>query len=174
MLATDRPTIRVSREQLVSMLRGIKGAKPVTIVTETDPGKSAKHKGICVKQSHVNGMVNWHYEKAVNRQLEREGKDPSFEVQPRKWGERVAGTPLVEHKGNFYLEMKVERVLDTQYFLMDPHGGYIPTTKEAVVEHLRPSRGAPNQGVDKQIILRDYKVDSIITLRMGGREYQIG
>lgn len=172
MLATDRPTVKISRENLVSLLRGVKGAKPVTIVTETDPGKSKKHKGICVKQSTVNGIANWHYEKAVNRQRQREGKTADFEVKPRKWGERIQGTPLVEHKGNFYLEMKVERVLDTRYFLTTDEG-YVPTTKEAVADHLRPSRGAPNQGVDRDVILRDYKVESIVTLRMGGREYQV-
>jgi len=157
----------VSLTSLAKVLRSVKGAKPVTITTKTDPGKSKAHKGKCHKLSRVNGMVNWHYENSVNRQREREGLEQDFQVQPRKWGMRIAGTPLVEHKGNLYLEMKVEKVLDTSYMLADG----TPCKREAVEQHLRPHRSPTNQGVTKSVILRDYRLDSITTLKMGGVQY---
>lgn len=32
------------------------------------------------------------------------------------WGERVWRSPLISYKGELYLELKVERILETTYF----------------------------------------------------------
>lgn len=79
-----------------SMLFNARGAKPVTIVTRTEPaltgGKKCPLAGL-VKVSTVNGMINFNYENAVNRQRSREGNDETFESASRKWGRRLYETP---------------------------------------------------------------------------------
>jgi hypothetical protein len=53
---------------------------------------------MCFTNSKTNA-----YAAMVRRRLEAEGKDPdSFELGPRAWGERITGTPFVEHNGKHY------------------------------------------------------------------------
>lgn len=47
------------------------------------------------------------YKSVINRRKEKEESEPVKEVQSRSWGKRITGTPLVEHKGKFYLETLV-------------------------------------------------------------------
>jgi hypothetical protein len=79
-----------------TMLFGVKGAKPVTIITRTEPtltgGKKCPLAGL-VKISTVNGMINFNYENAVNRQRSREGNSEVFESAARKWGKRLYEAP---------------------------------------------------------------------------------
>ncbi len=57
------------------------------------------------------------YKNMVNRRLKKQNAgdlttialfeaiaSSGFEPGPRQWGQRVEGTPFVEHKGKFYLE----------------------------------------------------------------------
>lgn len=147
-----------------------KGAMIVTISTETEPAliapKSNPYKGI-TKLGEVNGVINWVYETAVNRQRVKEDKEPDFTAFPRKWGQRIKGTPLVEHKGQHYLEMKVQSAR-ARYFLATREVPY-----EEVKPHLRPN-GPSRQGVDNEIILRDYALEHIKAITYGQETVAIG
>lgn len=114
---------------------------------------------LVTKRSRVNVTINFNYGNSVNYQREREdGEDfEPFEPEPRKWGERVEGTPLVEHKGRFYLEAKIERVLETEY--IGPDGNTID--REDMEDYLYSSSGSSRQDVEDPVILRDYKLESI-------------
>ena len=173
-LDATRTTQVISRDLMVAILHAVKGAKMVSIISQTDPGRNKACAGHCVKQSHVNGVINFHYENAVNRQQAREGGEATFEAKPRKWGERIKGTPLVTHKGFTYLELKVEKALKTEYFIRQPGGVLAPCQKSDVEEWLRPTRpSGGRQGVQREVVLRDYKMASIIEIRMGGICYQL-
>ena len=173
-LDSERVSVKITRDKMIALLHASKGAKMVTIISQTDPGKNKACKGNCIKQSTTNGVINFHYENAVNRQQGREGGPQDFEAKPRKWGERIKGTPLVTHKGNTYLELKVERALSTEYFIVQPGGVLAPCQKSDVEEWLRPTRSnASHQGVQKEVVLRDYKIDNIVVIRMGGIEYHL-
>jgi len=152
------------QDQLVDMLLKNKGATAVTIVARTMP-KGAKPP--VFKVSRVNGMIGWNYANSVNNQLAREGKATVFVARPRAWGTRIEGTPLVEHKGEYYLEFKVEKSLD--YRFEDENGNEI---NEKTVS-LLPSRKPQTQGTEKEIILRDYKVSSIVSITYKGVCYLI-
>lgn len=164
----------VTRQELKDLLATQKGATMVTIISHTDPATRKGDKGKVVKQSTTNGVINWNYEGSVNRQQKREGGEGTFQAKPRKWGQKIEGTCLIEHKGNYYLELKVERALKAEYFERRPDGSLVATTKEAIAAILPKKRSsAPSQGVNKEIILRDYKLTNIVILRMGGKEYHI-
>lgn len=172
----------MTKADLVSVLMDRKGAFFGTIVAETDPRmkKTGNPYVGAVKISRVNGLFNWIYENAVNRQRCREEQpvDASGEVEhftalPRKWGVRVKRedgtvTPLVEHKGAFYLEMKVERSLGYEYrkdgTTLDPKAveAFLPERKEGA-----------RQEVDNPVILRDYAIESIRQITLDGIVYEI-
>ena len=172
----------MTKADLVSTLLTRKGAFFSTIVAETDPRmkKTGNPYVGATKISRVNGLFNWIYENAVNRQRCREEQpvDASGEVEhftalPRKWGSRVTRddgtvTPLVEHKGQFYLEMKVERSLGYEYrkdgATLDPKAveAFLPERKEGA-----------RQEVDNPVILRDYSIESIRQITLDGIVYEI-
>lgn len=168
---------KVTKQQLIDSLKGLKGSRLVTIVTQTQPtlvanhpltGEANPYKGKVFKVATTNGVINWSYERSVNRQRAREGSEPDFEAYPRKWGERLAGTPLVEHKGKTYVELKVEKSVDYDYFDLDGK----PVDADLIKPYLRPP-GKSRQEVAKEVICRDYAVDSILELRVDGQQYQI-
>lgn len=124
---------------------------------------------LVTKRSRVNVTINFNYGNSVNYQREREkGEDHEpFEPEPRKWGERVEGTPLVEHKGNFYLEAKVEHVLSTEY--IGPNGNTID--REDLEDYLYSSGESSRQDIEDPVILRDYKLGSIRQISVNGGDF---
>lgn len=143
------------------------GAFPITIVADTEPKlkKGCPYK--VRKRSKVNGMAGFIYENAVNRQRIREGKEPDFESEPRKWGIRIVRTPLVEHNGNFYLELKVQ---NSDCVYLDENGNEI--SKEEIQPFLRENN-FDKQQLDKPVILRDYKLENIKEVHMDGKIYYV-
>jgi len=149
-----------------------KGATFITIVAETDPRLNKRgnpYSGRVIKRSRVNGAINWIYGNGVNRQRIREGLEPDFTAHPRKWGERIKGTPFVEHKGRTYLELKVERVLGTEYLLDGK-----PIDRSLIEEWL-PKRKSESgrQEVEKAVILRDYELVNIRVVTFDGITIQV-
>lgn len=153
----------ITLDELVSRLDGLKGARVVCFISRVVPamtgGKSCPFYGRVQKVSKVRGMVNWIYQNSVNRQRIREESEPDFVPLPRSWGERIAGKPFVVHKGNRYVEVKVESVLNTVY-LVDG----VPADEEVMGElrkWLKESSEPKRQQLEKPVILRDYKVENI-------------
>ena len=163
----------VSREQLIDGLadRCSRGAVICTIETVTDARlkKTGNTLGPVFKRSIVNVVLNFRYEGAVNRQREREGIATDFEASPRTWGERISGTPFVQYKGKLYVEAKVQRSLSHAYELADGS----PISAEDVRPFLPASRSEGRQGVEREIILRDYSIDSIVGLTIDGERFDV-
>ena len=139
-------------------------------------GKSPNpYYGRLLKHARVNGMINWVYANSVNNQRAREGLEPDFVPEPRKWGQRIPKSPYVIHtpKGSterkFYLELKGEKVLfvnwlcDGKPIEYDTVKPYLPARKE---------EGA-RQGVEKKIYLRDYELCNIKSITIGGEDYHL-
>jgi len=158
----------ITQPELLATLDGIKGATFATIVTETDARlkKTGNPFGPVRKVSRVNVTLGFQYASAVNRQRTREGSEADFESAPRQWGERV--TPmLVEHKGRTYLETKVENVYSTEYYTTDGR----KLSREDVAPFLPSRSGSSRQKTEKEIVVRDYAIDSIRSLAMKGEEF---
>jgi len=128
-------------------------------------GKGSGYTGRITKHSKIQVVLNPRlegYADAVNAQRAREHSGPienleHFEPAPRAWGHHVPGTSFVEHKGNYYLEVRVLRSLETSYCIDGQ-----PVTKETAESLLHPPRGGGRQHVQKPVILRDYRVESIV------------
>lgn len=101
--------------------------------------------------SNMNG-----YNNMVKRRLQQEGKDPeTFELQSRKWGTRLPKLPIVEHKGEYYLEVIFLNAGKSLYFLDGQ-----PIKKDEV-DGLQESQAPEQGGLDNKVMIRTYKVASI-------------
>ncbi len=161
----------ISRDRLLLMLSEIRGASFATITTRTDARlrKTGNPFGHVEKISRVNVTLGFQYTSAVNRQRKREEMTADFVAMPRQWGKRHASTPLlIEHKGKFYLETKVERSLSHEYRAED---GTILADEQA--QPFLPSRGSSRQELTREILVRDYAIDSIIGIAFNGQSYMV-
>ena len=123
------------------------------------------------KQSH-NCQLNFNYSNAVNNQRMAEGGDCDFVAQAPKWGTRIPGTPLISHvkKGSditsFYLMTRVLRSTPSDYYINGKFVDSIPVV-EAIQNSIKhyPSK---SQGIEKEVIIRTFKLDSIRAITMDG------
>lgn len=171
---------------LLGLLTNVKGntfvsADCVTTVKLTG-GKSNPYQGQISKHSTVNGQLFSNqeynaYEAMVNRRREDEGKPADFTVAARRWGTRVPGTPIIEHKGNYYMEVNVKSVSNTFYTVAGDDTHYSRSELEAMgVTGFPVSRGSGRQGLedDNAVILRTYRFDSLRNVRMSRQEVNVG
>lgn len=114
--------------------------------------------------SNTNGSA---YNTMVLRRLEQEGKDPaSFELSPRAWGERIQGTPFVEHKGAHYLEVIFLKAGAVQYLLDGV------AVDEMEIDGLPGRQEGEQGGLENKVVIRTFAMDSITALRANGEEWQ--
>lgn len=106
------------------------------------------------------------YENMVNRRLVQEGKDPaSFQLGERAWGKRIAGTPFIEHNGAQYLEVIFLRPGKAHY-----EHGVRPIDASDIIGLNEPA-AAEQGGLDNKVIIRTFKVDSIVAITINGARH---
>jgi len=142
----------------------------VVQVTPADMNKTNNpFYGKVFKVAKLQGVLDGDYTKAVNRQRLREGKAADFVSQPRKWGQRVGDTCLIEHKGTYYLEVRVLRTLRSR--LVDESGRFMAKSK--VAAFLKAESGAPQQDLDKEIVIRTPKLENLRRIAIKGQRFEI-
>lgn len=155
---------QLTTNELISVLLNVKGSNFVSIESETEPKlkKGNPFNGL-VKISRINGIINFLYQNSVNNQRLREGKENNFEPLPRKWGQKIQGTPLIVNKDQYYLELKVEKS-DSEYIMNGK-----PVDYESIKPYTYSSKS--RQDLDKEVILRDYNLSSIRKISLQGETY---
>lgn len=158
----------ITQVALLALLNEIKGATFATIVARTDPRlkKTGNTLGTVHKVSRVNVTLGFQYENAVNRQRDREELEADFKAAPRQWGEKISPM-LVTHNGKIYLETKVEKSLGHSF--QNAEGKEIDS--ELVKPFLPARSGSNRQETEKEILVRDYALDSIIGITFKGEDY---
>lgn len=188
-------TKTVSRKELEAVLLDYKRCTPVTInaTTEVKMNKTKKfildekdeytygedgkplsektenpYLGATVNKS-TNGIINFDYQNAVNRQLVREGKTAEFEAKERKWGKHVTKA-IIEHKDNYYIQIRVGKTFNHKYMF---EGEEVPY--KSLKAFITPKKEIINQGTDKEIVIRDIKFDgSVESITLDKVQYIIG
>lgn len=162
---------------LATLLETVNGTTFVGITTSTEPkltgGKNNPFKGRVRKiMTGATVMVfqnkNVHgYDAMVKRRLEQEGKDPaSFQLSPRAWGTRLSNTPIVEHNGQYYLEV-IFLNSGTVHYEVD---GVV--TDPATITGLELDRQEGQQGgLSNKVIIRTFKIDSLISMKINKEVY---
>lgn len=138
----------------VPVLAGGKGNPMQGRVTKVMTGASV----MVFQNKNSNG-----YENMVKRRLEKEGKNPeSFSLGKRTWGERVEGTPVVEHKGQEYLEVIFLKTGAVQYEL----DGQAIDKKDVIgLNEVEPSGQG---GLDNTVYIRTFAKKSITKVKFDG------
>lgn len=150
--------------------RAKSGAFILTIEALTNARARVNPYGQIFKRATVNGLANWIYRNAVNRQLLREDKPADFKPHPRQWGSRIQGTPLVLHAGETYLEIKVQHRLSCFYQRADG----TPIAESLIADYLPPARNETGrQGTTTPVILRDYPIKNILSFTLDGDSFRI-
>ena len=124
------------------------------------------------KVSKVSGILNFRYENSVNNQREREGHPEVFEAQSRAWGEHVLRDDgslscLIKHRGKHYVELKVQNTVFS-YYVDDEGNRY---TRSEIADFLqRKSSESSRQELEEPVIVRDYRLDHVVSIRFGNEE----
>ena len=163
----------ITTEQLKDILLPLKGTHPVCISTLTDAKakKTGNPFGTILKFSKACGVSGADFEQSVNRQLEREGKEATFEAQERTWGQRISSL-LVENKGEYYLVLHVQHNTDPLYFVKKD--GMLVNINKTEVEAFLPTPSKPKQAdVEKTIIYRNYALKNVKYIGISGQKYRI-
>tara|TARA_Y100000310_G_scaffold148347_1_gene147588 strand:+ start:2219 stop:2752 length:534 start_codon:yes stop_codon:yes gene_type:complete len=174
-LLNSKPTQILSLIGLQNILLNFKGYSFAGLQTLTDARAKKtdnpfKDK-IVLKESQLLVNVGFHYSNSLVNQAKRENVSTEFDVQPRKWGIRLPNSPLVEHKGNLYLEAKVEKVYSTRFTDIDGN----ELDKQDVLPFLPKKRESATQDrLEKKIYLRDFKLASIKKFAFDGKIYLVG
>jgi hypothetical protein len=137
----------------------------LTILTDARLKKTGNPYGKVLKKTRLLANIGFHYSNSLENQAKRENKNIDFQVQPRRWGIRLPKSALVEHNGNHYLECKVEKTFEVNYFLENG----APIEKSAIEEFLPKKRESSTQEeLTKKVILRDVKLENILSMRIQG------
>lgn len=165
---------QVSILELIAFFLGLRGATFATFAVETDARakKRGNPYGAIRKRSVVNGQLNFHYDKAVIRRLEKEGKAGEFEAGS-SWHTPVIRedgtlTPLAAKKGESeakYVRFRLlAQVAGPEYFDLEGHR----LEKEQVEEFLPPRTTYANQGTEEPVVFLTYGLDSILEVTAEG------
>lgn len=170
-------TNQVQVHKISELLSNVNGGSFISIDTSTTPtllgGKKNPMKGRIQKHNKGASVMVFQNKKAnaydnmVKRRLIAEGKDPElFKLSPRRWGTRLQGTPMVEHKGALYIEVIFLKSGQTSYTLDGQ-----PIDK-ADIEGLNDKPNTGKQGgLDNSVIIRTFKLDSVTRLSIGDNNY---
>lgn len=166
--------------QLLIAVNNISGASFIGLDTLTKVklkgGAKNPHQGRVTKEmlgaqvmAFQNKNVNG-YEAMIERRLINEGKDPtSFQLGARAWGTRVPNLPIVEHfkdgSTTYYLEVIFLKPGTVQYFL-----DASPIDKKDIIG-LEEKEEGEQGGLDNKVIVRSFKADSIVELRIDGKAF---
>jgi len=165
--------IEVSKDELVKVLMAVKGPTPATITATTlvkmNKRNNPYHEKV-YKTQDSNVFINFNYANSVNKRLVKEGKEANFEAKPRKWGVHVPGTPLILHKDNYYLEAGyLTKNTPKVTYTMDGE-----EVEKAVFENYLPARKpSTTQGLEQEVVMRDFKIENIKKVKVGGKVYVV-
>ena len=112
----------------------------------------------------------WNYSNSLYSMASSEGKEIVFDIKPRKWGERLDGTPLVHYTGKYYLEAKCERVLEMDYY--DQEGNKLDKEEMSQFKPKRYKSSTQSQ-LTGEVVLRDYALTSLLVFKGATKKFLI-
>lgn len=162
----------ITKGQLIEILSKIKGAQPIafTAITPANMRKTDNPFYPARKVCRVFAFTGVNYEAAVNRQRAREDKPADFHKQPRIWGRRVSPALAVD-QDRFYLVAKVERRRNPIYIYNNNGINEIVSTEK--IKSFLPIEKPTSQGLEKEVEIRNYSIDSIISISIDKEKYRI-
>lgn len=175
----------MDKEHLDQLIASINGCTFASLDTWTEPairgGRDNPFVGHILKHTIGRSVMlftgSLGYENMVRRRLEREGLDPDgFILSNRPWGERLPGTPYVNHKGRLYLECILRGFGQEEYRWNGARNEAVeaisgvssihdPIPREVIIG-LKDRSEAEQGGLANKVELRVYDLDHIEAIRL--------
>ena len=166
--------LKVTITQLKEHICDFTGCQIISLDTQTNVklkgGKSNPYQGRVMKVTRgINAMIfksGVGYENMINTRLKQEypnSPDYKFESGPRRWGQRLNDTPIIQHTDNEYLEYIALNSGVTTYYL---DGDEI--SKSLIEEYLPPVNNGEQGGIQNKVIIRTPKLESILRVKKAG------
>ena len=172
-------TINRAKATIYDTFIEIIGAKIMSIKILTDARLKKTNNPFALpvmKFNHINGMVNFHYDKNVKAQLEREGKTIESFKQGESWHEAVLDdegrlTPFCKHKktGEYYLRFRRLATIGEPFYV-DNRGNTL--TEEQVQDFIPVKNSYENQGTEKKIEIMIIKLENILSVTIDHVEHE--
>lgn len=173
----------ISHERLFEMVRDSKGVLIVGILSVTDAkARKTNNKFWPIfKVCRSVGFVGVDYQKAVEREANRQGADASeFQAEKLSWGEWELVNKIINHKGDRYLRTqsspgqrhnqpaKVLSYLDKDGNILDKNliKEFLPVTRESAKQQ-------DEANLNETIFVRTYKFASIKKIRINGETFWV-
>lgn len=162
--------------KLQQLLANVNGNTIISIDTVTTPKLKGGRKNPMqgqIRKIMISGNVmvftnkrSNGYENMVMRRLAAEGKDPaSFQLGERAWGERIEGTPFVQHNGQLYLEVIFLKPGKTHF----EHG--VRPIDRSEIQGLEEREEGEQGGLENKVVIRTFKADSISSITIDGQRH---
>ena len=158
-----------------------KGTFGIQMVSVTEPKMNKRNNpyyGRVQKITYMlNVMLGYNYENVVNNQLAREGKVANFVADApkgREWDMFPYILKSTSDSEQMYLRTTMGKVTKVKsIYIID---GKIASDNEviAIKSFMPKSNGNTNQGTDVEIVVRDFKLENIVLLKQGNKEYNKG
>lgn len=180
-------------DDFMEMLKGLKGCTGASIVyrSTVKHNKSLRDdKSVTwdslfgrrevIKRQVFNTNIGVNYESAVNRQLVREGvTDEDFVADRLPYGRWEIPNVLIEHNGDFQLRGYADMGITSnnnrsEYFFSD--GSTVTEDDWKTIRGFLPperdeSSAQDNQGVEKTVKPRNFKLSNIESVKMFGKSF---
>jgi len=186
----DKPIKRVTQDDLVELLleQETRGANFVEVFSKTVPTMNKTGNlfyGKIEKIAETNCQINWFYDNAVQNRRTKEKIFEEFTPKDRSWGTHIfnprigrSSKTIIEHtnkKGiyNRYVQMRTLSVQDVHYEWIENGQRLTDTDVEKLKPFLRKRSKTRTQEVENEVIVSDYKVQSITMLSMNNTLYVI-
>lgn len=157
-----------------------KGTFGIQMVSVTEPKMNKRNNpyyGRVQKITYMlNVMLGYNYENVVNNQLEREGKTANFVAEAPKGREWDMFPYILKSTSNneqMYLRTTMGKATKTKsIYVID---GKIASDDDVIaIKRFIPQSSNTNQGTDVEIVVRDFKLENIVLLKQGNKEYNKG
>jgi len=171
----------ITHQDLVGLIASQQGAFTVGLLTRTDSRakKTGNPFGQIDKICRLAGFVGANYEKAVNREGERQGVVADFKAESRPWGTWLIPNKVAENKGKFYLrtqstpgqrKVNTARVLaylseTGQNLKFEDVKPFLPVAKESTKQE--------SAGLNETVFVREFAFDSIQKIRVAGQTFRL-
>ena len=180
------PITLIGLEEVLVEKALLRGAQGIYIATVTEPKQVKNPYGKIYKISWRGGQIGADYEKAVNRQRIKEGKEGNFEAKcPTAFtaytrdGVNISYLRESKKDGSTLLSMMPNANIYAIYYYIN-NGEASVLERSEIEEYLRDNlkpknnkKTQENQGVSDIRVYRSYRLDNIAYLHIDGKRYKV-
>ena len=159
-----------------SVKRGTMGVQMVTITEPKMNKRNNPFYGRVKKVTYLsNVMLGYDYENTVNSRREKEGKECDFTadgMSGREWDMYPYILQSTKNQEQKYLRTTmVSNTTSKVIYIIDGNKTASDDEVSIIKSFMPKSNSAQKQGLDYEVVVRDFKVENIVFLKQGTNEY---